>query len=123
MKIITFCFLNLFIFLSTVAAQDFASWNKDSLVLNNGFIKREIVFKDGGLFTKSLRLKGNENNFATEKSKEFSLFIDGKYCDGHSGWILKSFEPASDLRQGKSSYGLGSGHQYHVFRNRMDRIH
>jgi alpha-galactosidase len=40
-------------------------------------------------------------NFNSEKSKEFSLLIDGKHCDGQSGWSLISYQYAADSRQGK----------------------
>ena len=40
--------------------------------------------------TKILKINGNDLNFNSENSKEFSLLIDGKYCDGQSGWNLIS---------------------------------
>ena len=69
------CFFGLLLFSQTIKAQDFASWQNNSLILNNGLVIREIVAGSGGIFTKSLRLEGNDWNFAIEKSKEFSLSI------------------------------------------------
>ncbi len=59
-------------FWSALEAQDFASWNNNSLTLSNGVI--EVL--------KWIRRK--------LKSKDFSLFIKGKYCDGKSGWSRNS---------------------------------
>ncbi len=50
-----------------------------------------------------LRIKGNNLNFNSETSKEFSLLINGNYCDGQSGWDLISFASASDKRQGRGA--------------------
>jgi len=90
-------------FPTSIQAQNFATFNKNSLVLSNGLVEREIIIKDGNILTKSLKINGNDLNFDSEKSKEFSLYIDGKYCDGQSGWSLKSFKNASDNHQGKGA--------------------
>lgn len=90
-------------FFPSIQAQDFATFHNNSLVLSNGLVEREIVIEDGNILTKSLKLKGNDLNFDSEKSKEFSLYIDGKYCDGQSRWSLMSFEAASDNYQGKGA--------------------
>lgn len=101
--------MGLILLVPDLNAQDFASWNQDSLVISNGLIERNIVFENGGFNTRSLKIKGSGWNFATEKSKEFSMFINGQYCDGNSGWLLKSFVPASDTRQGKGATVILAG--------------
>lgn len=93
----------LFLSVPLLPAQEFATWNKNSLVLNNGSVEREIGIENGIVGTGKLRIKGTELNFNSEKSLEFSLFINGKYCDGQSGWNLLSFEAASDIRMGKGA--------------------
>jgi alpha-galactosidase len=97
------CFFCLLFFGSTLEAQDFAAWNNNSLVLNNGIVERRIVIENGTIYTRSLKIKGNDLNFNSEESKEFSLLIDGKYCDGKSGWSLMSIDPATDIRQGNGA--------------------
>jgi alpha-galactosidase len=97
------CFFCLLFFWSALEAQDFAAWNNNSLVLNNGIVERSIVVENGIIYTQSLKIKGNDLNFNSEQSKEFSLLIDGKYCDGKSGWSLMSIEPASDIRRGNGA--------------------
>jgi alpha-galactosidase len=97
------CFVCLLFLWSALEAQDFAAWNKNSLVLNNGIVERSIVVENGIIYTQSLKIKGNDLNFNSEQSKEFSLLIDGKYCDGKSGWSLMSIDPARDIRQGNGA--------------------
>ena len=89
-----------FIFITSATAQDFATIHNNSLLLSNGLFSREIVFENGGIHTKSLKIHGNDLNFNSEKSKEFSLEINGNLCNGESGWDLISFVAASDDHQG-----------------------
>ena len=103
MKQHIWCFFSLILFVQVLNGQDFASWQNHSLFLNNGVVTREIVVENGNICTKSLKIKGNDLNFDSEKSKEFSLEIDGKLCDGESGWELISFIRAGDTRQGKGA--------------------
>lgn len=98
-----FYFLVLCLLETSLHAQDFASWQNHSLILNNGVVTREIVVENGSIRTKSLKIKGNDLNFDSEQSKEFSLEIDGKLCDGESGWNLISFDKADDARKGKGA--------------------
>jgi len=86
--------------ISVMQAQTYATWTNSTLHLNNGLVEREISIEGGKFLTKSLKLKDNDINFNSEKSKEFSLLINGKICDGKSGWILKQIEPSSDNYQG-----------------------
>ncbi len=90
-------------FYLSAQAQNYATFHDHSLVLDNGLVEREILVNDGIFQTKSLKIKGNDLNFDSEKSKEFSLYINGKYCDGQSGWDLKSFDVARDDHQGQGA--------------------
>jgi alpha-galactosidase len=92
--------LSLLLLIPVAKAQDIASWTNNKLVLNNGVVTREIEMKGGILFTGKFAVNGNDLNFNSDNSKEFSLLIDGKECSGRSGWDLISFSPASDTRQG-----------------------
>ncbi len=87
----------------SVSAQDFAVWKDNKLVLDNGIVNREIIVENGRIFTNSLQLKGNDLNFNSGMSKEFSLYIDGKYCDGQSEWDLISFAAANDNYKGNGA--------------------
>ena len=90
-------------FYSMLQAQDFATFSGNSLLLSNGLITREIVIADGKILSKSLKLKDNDLNFNSGKSKEFSLYIDSKNCDGQSGWNLMSFVAANDNYKGNGA--------------------
>jgi len=103
MKNFFLCFLGMLFFGPALDAQDFASWNGNLLVLNNGLLERSIVVENGTIYTRSLKIKGNDLNFNSKESKEFSLLIDGKNCDGKSGWSLISYVAATDIRQGKGA--------------------
>jgi alpha-galactosidase len=103
MKKNVWCFAALLFLPLFLSAQDFASWQKNSLLLDNGVVSREIVVENGAIHTKNLKIKGNDLNFDSERSKEFSMEINGKLCNGESGWNLISFNPAIDSRQGKGA--------------------
>jgi alpha-galactosidase len=84
-------------------SHEYAEWKGNSLLLSNGLIEREIVIDNGSIRTKKLKINGSDLNFNSDKSKEFSLLINGKDCNGESGWNLISFIPANDERQGKGA--------------------
>jgi alpha-galactosidase len=95
--------LSLLIFVPVAEAQDFASWTASKLVLNNGLVTREIELEKGTLSTTKFVVNGNDLNFNADNSNEFSLLIDGRECNGRSGWDLISFSQASDTRQGNGA--------------------
>ncbi len=84
-------------------AQQFASWKDNKLILDNGIVKREIAIEENKIITNGLRLNGNDLNFDTRDSKEFSFLIDGKNYDGISGWRLVSFVSAKDSHHGNGA--------------------
>ncbi len=93
----------LLLFVIKTKGNDFATWNNNILILNNGLVTREIVIDKGIICTKILKISGSDINFNSEDSKEFSLIINGKQCDGQSGWDLISFVSASDIRKGSGA--------------------
>jgi alpha-galactosidase len=103
MKKNVWCFAALLFLPLFLSAQDFASWQKNSLFLDNGVVSREIVVENGAIHTKNLKIKGNDLNFDSERSNEFSMEINGKLCNGESGWNLILFNPAIDSKQGKGA--------------------
>ncbi len=84
-------------------SQQFASWKGNQLILDNGVVQREIAIEENKIITNSLKLKGNDLNFDTRDSKEFSFLINGKSYDGSSGWKLISFGAAKDNHQGNGA--------------------
>jgi alpha-galactosidase len=96
-------FLGLLLFVPAVEAQDFAKWTSNTLSLSNGLIEREILIEKGSIQTIRLKITGSDLNFNSVESKEFSLSVNGKNCDGQSGWSLNSIIPASDTRRGKGA--------------------
>lgn len=93
----------LLLFVIKTRGNDFATWNNNILILNNGLVTREIVIDKGIICTKILKISGSDINFNSEDSKEFSLIINGKQGDGQSGWDLISFVSASDIRKGSGA--------------------
>jgi alpha-galactosidase len=98
-SILLFCFSCIQIL---VQAQ-FASWKDNQLILDNKVVQRTITIAENKLVTISLRLKGNDLNFNTKDSKEFSFLIDGRSYDGQSGWQLLSFNIAKDEHEGNGA--------------------
>ncbi len=86
-------------------AQDFASWTKNELTLNNGLVERRI------------RLPANEGNFATVLYKpvsgEFNYFeltntdfqfeICNKIYCGKDSWTFRKILPYTDARSGSGA--------------------
>lgn len=86
-----------------VHSQEFASWRDNKLLLDNGFIRREITILNNGIHTDNLRLRNNDLNFCNSNSKEFSFLIDNKSYDGSTGWELISFTSAKDNYSGNGA--------------------
>jgi len=86
-----------------VFSQNFASWNDNKLILNNGIVNREITVVHDTIRTDNLRLQNNNVNFCRRSSKEFSFRIDDKNYDGTSGWLLMNFSSAKDNYQGQGA--------------------
>ena len=97
------CFITLLLFTPKLKGQDYAAWKNNSLILDNGVVKREIVVENGQIHTIALKIKGSELNFDSGESKEFSIEIDGKVFDGESGWNLISFTSAKDSHIGQGA--------------------
>ncbi len=90
-----FYFIHLF-----AVAQNFASWNGHKVILDNGFVKKELVISNDGIYTNYLKLNNSDLNFCNNQSKEFSFLIDSKSYDGTSGWALINFAAAKDDHHG-----------------------
>ncbi|HZK65784.1 MAG TPA: hypothetical protein VFC34_16700 [Puia sp.] len=93
--LLSFLFVHLF-----TAAQPFASWKGNQLILDNDVVRRELVLEGNKIITRSLTLKGDGLNFDTGESGEFSFALNDKNYDGSSGWQLVSMDPGKDDQHG-----------------------
>ena len=88
---------------NTILYAQFASWKNNQLTLDNGFVTRKIVVEQNTIATSTLKLNGNDLNFNSLESKEFSFLIDGESYDGSSGWKFVSFDSAKDNHNGSGA--------------------
>lgn len=84
----------------TISAQINYSVEKDLLILDNGYIRREISLKNNMVFTSALFLNGHKNSYA-DNSREFSFLLNDKTLDGRSDWRIISTEPVQDKLEGR----------------------
>ncbi len=113
----------------TAVSQGYASWDAQSVKLDNGLISRQVVVRNDSIMTQELHLTNEVSNFIaaekTTQSLEFSLFANGKSLDGGSGWKLLSVKPATDGEGGtgavmdilgiKAAAGLELKVSYYLF--------
>ena len=57
----------------------------DSLVLDNGVVRRVVQLRGDSASTTSLTLAGSDTAFV-RASEEFAFLLDGERVDGHGGW-------------------------------------
>jgi len=83
-------------------AQPYATWDKQSLVLNNGTACRVIQFGSAnmGIVSNSLKLQGDDQEFLTPGSEEFSFDLDSRNYTGVARWKLVSVSKAIDENEG-----------------------
>ncbi len=81
------------------------TWEKNTLVLDNGVVSRKIVFdpKTQAIQTTDLTIKGDKFNFTKPPGDEFGFEVDDKSFTGASGWKMVSVEPASDAHKGEGA--------------------
>jgi len=100
-KIIFFAVF-LFLDMNIVVAQTFAKWDKQSLTLDNGVIRRVIQLGDyhKGIVSGSLKLAGDEQEFLMPDSEEFYFNLDGKAFTGLADWNVVSITNTNDENKG-----------------------
>lgn len=83
MKKFTFVLI-MWLSISPVFSQPFAHWDEKSLTLDNGAIKRQILFGSDqkGIVSQSMKLAGDDQEFLYAGSEEFAFNIDGKKLTG-----------------------------------------
>jgi alpha-galactosidase len=85
---------------AVVSAQEVYKVDGESLVLDNGFVRREVRIAQGSISSVSLAaLPGGEN--CISRSREFSLLVNDVPVDGAEGWEMLSTRAASAEHSGK----------------------
>lgn len=79
--------------------QAYSATGNDAVILDNGFLVREIRMDEKGLSSVRLSMPGAEDNFIRE-SREFSFLLDSGPVDGRSGWRVSGRETIRDEHSG-----------------------
>jgi alpha-galactosidase len=90
----------LILFTRIMPAQDYFTTDNNVIILDNGYIHREISTAENRVSCSKMFLTGAKDNFLGT-SKEFSFLLNDKNLDGRSGWKLLSAEPINDDMKGK----------------------
>ncbi len=80
--------------------QDYFKTEKYAIILDNGYIRRDISTKENKFFSSALFQNGIKENFIGD-SREFSFSLNDKTMDGRSGWRIISSSPINNSGQGK----------------------
>ncbi len=86
-------------------AQPYYRWVGDSLILDNGVIRRVIGIDQpqGRMFSISMRLWGDGQEFLTTKTEEFSFILNGKQISGTDQWNLIGISGIVAENEGKGA--------------------
>ena len=96
-------FFSALLFATTIYAAPVAVWNNDSLTLDNGIIRRTVLFSPSGeVYSASYNLASTklENALLEPRSLEFSLLINDVTYNGLSGWKVAAIETGEDATGG-----------------------
>ena len=83
-----------------ILAQDFYKVSSSSVILDNGYISREISMAENRISSINMFMTGLKDSYLSN-SKEFSFSLNGTPVDGGSGWKMVSSEPIHDDLKGK----------------------
>ena len=84
--------------------QSFATWDDQSLILDNGFVKRVITLsQNAGVTSASMKLADSPNEFISKNFGEFYFEVDGKPYTGPGKWKLVSVNNAAGENNGKGA--------------------
>jgi alpha-galactosidase len=97
-------FLNVLL-IRSVAAEPFASWTQQQLVLNNGIIQRmiQLPVNSGSCLTTSYKPVEGEFQYFMPANTDFQFEIDGIAYSGKSNWKLASITSIADAYQGEGA--------------------
>jgi alpha-galactosidase len=96
--------LALILFAGFARAQPYARWDGESLVLDNGVIRRVIRIDQprGCIFSNSMRLSGDKQEFLAPGTEEFAFSLNGRRFSGADSWTFVSIAP---VQAENSGYG------------------
>ena len=101
--IVIFISILLFGFQLQAQTKPFASWDKSTLILDNGAIKRTISLGNQ-VNTQFMGLINSKEGFlAKENAREFYFEVNGKSFDGNSKWSLVEVKSATDQHKGNGA--------------------
>jgi alpha-galactosidase len=85
-----------------VCAQQFASWTKTELKLNNGIVERtiELPGSKGSFLTTSYKPANGEFNYFLDSNTDFQFEVNNKLYSGSGKWSLVNVEKYSDSKSG-----------------------
>ena len=83
-----------------LSGQEYFKFDKDIVILDNGYIHREIKFSGNKVSSSSLFIANSKENFL-RPGKEFSFSLNNNNINGSSGWKLLSSNPIQDMEEGK----------------------
>jgi alpha-galactosidase len=84
-------------------ASGYTSWDGEQLILDNGRIKRVILWDQGtgSLATRSMNTGHDSQSFTGEDSKEFHFLLNDGEVTGLNRWSVISCEPVTDETGGQ----------------------
>lgn len=83
-----------------LSGQEYFKFDKDIVILDNGYIHREIKFSGNKVSSSSLFIPNSKENFL-RPGLEFSFSLNNNNINGSSGWKLLSSNPIQDSEEGK----------------------
>ena len=102
-----FFFLLVYIlfFSCVLSAQPFASYSGNTLILDNGVVKRIVQMdtEKSGIVSASYALKAGNNEFLYSGSEEFYFEVDGKPVNGIDKWILNTVKLIDSENKGSGA--------------------
>jgi len=99
------CLLS-FLILNDIVAQTFARWDKQTLTLDNGLVKRIMTLpgiNKNSFGTIRLEITGSPRNFIQNINDEFYFEVNGQAVTGKSNWNLIDVSAISDENHGSGA--------------------
>jgi len=83
-------------------SQTYSRWDDESLILDNGVIRRMIRMEQplGKIFSSSMQLSDDGQEFLTAGTEEFAFSLNGKRFSGTDTWSFISTSPVQDENGG-----------------------
>ncbi len=93
------------ILLSSETLAQFAKWNDNELILNNGLVERKISLPstDGKFITTSYKPLDGEFKYFTANNIDFQFEFGGEIYSGNSNWKLINIEASTDSLKGNGA--------------------